>query len=508
MAYLPTGGARTCEDGYNWRKYGQRSVKTSQYPRSYYKCSHPNCNVKRKLQRSPDGQITEIIYDGVHNHPRHDQYNQEEILRTSFLHNQMLEASDASRAEEGEAGSEWGVGGLETSTSVLTANSDPWSKPEVNLSCAIFESDGTSELSPGDAAADDDDESESKRRKIEISAPEPRVVVLTDSGVDVLDDGYCWRKYGKKIIKGNVNPRSYFRCISKGCSVRKQVERVSHNWKSVSTTYDGKHNHEVPAVKKMYWVGDGTIFPTATSTQPTFDFARNVNCLKAEAQSQVHSPFFQRLHQDLDNGTVLSALLGDYQFGVGAISPTVSTTQPTLAFSRNANGLKAEAQYQVHSPFLQRTHQDLDDETVLSTLHGDCHGETLSPTASTTQPTLAFSRNANTPKAEAESQDHSSFFQGIHLDFDHETLLSTLLEDSNTGRKVESPPSVYQMKLENPLLRRTFVPNFPMPSSPLSISTSGSTEPSSSNVSNHDRENGYSHHCFGGMSTYKVNQAL
>ena len=37
---------------------------------------------------------------------------------------------------------------------------------------------------------------------------EPRVVVQTTSEVDILDDGYRWRKYGQKIVKGNPNPRS------------------------------------------------------------------------------------------------------------------------------------------------------------------------------------------------------------------------------------------------------------------------------------------------------------
>lgn len=37
---------------------------------------------------------------------------------------------------------------------------------------------------------------------------EPRVVVQTTSEVDILDDGYRWRKYGQKEVKGNPNPRS------------------------------------------------------------------------------------------------------------------------------------------------------------------------------------------------------------------------------------------------------------------------------------------------------------
>ena len=58
------------DDGYNWRKYGQKQVKASENPRSYYKCTHPSCNMKKKVEKSLDGQITEIVYKGTHNHPK------------------------------------------------------------------------------------------------------------------------------------------------------------------------------------------------------------------------------------------------------------------------------------------------------------------------------------------------------------------------------------------------------------------------------------------------------
>lgn len=58
------------EDGYNWRKYGQKQVKASENPRSYYKCTHLTCSMKKKVERSLDGQITEIVYKGSHNHPK------------------------------------------------------------------------------------------------------------------------------------------------------------------------------------------------------------------------------------------------------------------------------------------------------------------------------------------------------------------------------------------------------------------------------------------------------
>jgi hypothetical protein len=38
-------------------------------------------------------------------------------------------------------------------------------------------------------------------------AREPRVVLRTVSDVDIFDDGYRWRKYGQKVVKGNPHPR-------------------------------------------------------------------------------------------------------------------------------------------------------------------------------------------------------------------------------------------------------------------------------------------------------------
>lgn len=61
---------KPADDGYNWRKYGQKVVKGSDCPRSYYKCTHPSCPVKKKVEHAEDGQISEIIYKGKHNHQR------------------------------------------------------------------------------------------------------------------------------------------------------------------------------------------------------------------------------------------------------------------------------------------------------------------------------------------------------------------------------------------------------------------------------------------------------
>ncbi|KAK4796877.1 hypothetical protein SAY86_029203 [Trapa natans] len=37
-------------DGYNWWKYGQKHVKGSEFPCSYYKCTHLNCEVKKLFE--------------------------------------------------------------------------------------------------------------------------------------------------------------------------------------------------------------------------------------------------------------------------------------------------------------------------------------------------------------------------------------------------------------------------------------------------------------------------
>jgi len=61
---------KPADDGHNWRKYGQKQVKGSEFPRSYYKCTHPHCPVKKKVERSLEGHVTAIIYKGEHNHQR------------------------------------------------------------------------------------------------------------------------------------------------------------------------------------------------------------------------------------------------------------------------------------------------------------------------------------------------------------------------------------------------------------------------------------------------------
>ncbi|KAL1207666.1 putative WRKY transcription factor 59 [Cardamine amara subsp. amara] len=58
-----------------------------------------------------------------------------------------------------------------------------------------------------------------------------------------LDDGYKWRKYGKKPIRGSPFPRHYHKCSNPDCIVKKKIERDTSNPEYVLTTYEGTHTY-------------------------------------------------------------------------------------------------------------------------------------------------------------------------------------------------------------------------------------------------------------------------
>ncbi|KAI7740662.1 hypothetical protein M8C21_014627 [Ambrosia artemisiifolia] len=78
-------------------------------------------------------------------------------------------------------------------------------------------------------------------------ATKEKVAFKTKSQVEILDDGFKWRKYGKKMVKNSPNPRNYYRCSAEGCSVKKRVERDVEDARYVITTYEGVHNHQRPS---------------------------------------------------------------------------------------------------------------------------------------------------------------------------------------------------------------------------------------------------------------------
>ncbi|XVF08869.1 hypothetical protein REPUB_Repub07fG0041300 [Reevesia pubescens] len=304
---------RKVDDGYNWRKYGQKQVEGSENPRSYYKCTYPNCPTKKKVERSLDGQITEIVYKGSHDHPKPQSTRSSSHSACTY--------SEISDQSVGTLGNE---------------QTDSFRMQE-DISGSIGEDD-FDQASPISNPGGDENENEpdAKRWKGENenegiigsgsrTVREPIIVVQTTSDIDILDDGYRWRKYGQKVVKGNPNPRSYYKCTTIGCPVRKHVERASHDLRAVITTYEGEHNHDVPAAR-----GRGY----ALNRQPT---ANNSNAPMPIRPSAVPSQLQTRLPT---SGSQLPVTLEMLQnrggFGFSGFGKPIDSYMSQAQFSEGA----------------------------------------------------------------------------------------------------------------------------------------------------------------------------
>lgn len=249
----------TSDDGFNWRKYGQKQVKSSDRSRSYYRCTNADCIAKKKVERCPDGRVTEVIYRGHHNHEQ--------------PHKAKLSREKGHPSSGSFAGTEGlDVPGIEPvesdpSTAKVDQNSSN-GNPEQQLYCSSdCEGDGIIK------AEDPYEEPEPKRRLVTNSPPvfrtvkQPKIVMQTAVAGHV-SDGYRWRKYGQKLVKGNPNPRSYYRCTHDGCPVRKHVEKALTDAKSMVITYEGQHNHDVPSLRTAIDSSSTTLLTAETLHQP------------------------------------------------------------------------------------------------------------------------------------------------------------------------------------------------------------------------------------------------
>ncbi|KAL2926077.1 putative WRKY transcription factor 57 [Bienertia sinuspersici] len=65
FAFMTKSEVDHLEDGYRWRKYGQKAVKNSPFPR----CTNSKCTVKKRVERSSeDPTIVITTYEGQHCH--------------------------------------------------------------------------------------------------------------------------------------------------------------------------------------------------------------------------------------------------------------------------------------------------------------------------------------------------------------------------------------------------------------------------------------------------------
>ncbi|KAL9228865.1 hypothetical protein vseg_004399 [Gypsophila vaccaria] len=57
-------------DGFSWRKYGQKQILSTKYPRNYYRCTHRHtkgCSATKQVQQSDNSpSIYQVMYKGEH----------------------------------------------------------------------------------------------------------------------------------------------------------------------------------------------------------------------------------------------------------------------------------------------------------------------------------------------------------------------------------------------------------------------------------------------------------
>ncbi|KAJ6949237.1 WRKY transcription factor 75 [Populus alba x Populus x berolinensis] len=131
-----------------------------------------------------------------------------------------------------QADSSGGFLGLKTETQHPVPRTPPEINKDLNSQSASFAIG--SETGP-----------QAAKKKGEKKIRKPKYAFQTRSQVDILDDGYRWRKYGQKAVKNNKFPRSYYRCTYQGCDVKKQVQRLTKDEGVVVTTYEGMHTHPI-----------------------------------------------------------------------------------------------------------------------------------------------------------------------------------------------------------------------------------------------------------------------
>ncbi|XP_057960172.1 probable WRKY transcription factor 4 [Malania oleifera] len=316
-------------DGFNWRKYGQKQVKSSETSRSYYRCTHSNCHAKKKVQSCDHtGRVIEIIYKGGHNHDPPQKIRCSRPRKVSSAGPGVgsdtvdcpLEKLDSAELSMFQTRRETGQTSLPTPAlegpeSQDSGNSDglvgikveecddaPETKQRIESEQSMLlapEQRGrrlssSNEITGFETDEEYGDDPAPKRRMkdkgVGYSVPlfrtvkEPKVVVHAAGDVGVSSDGYRWRKYGQKKVKGNPYPRSYYRCTSAGCPVRKHVERAAEDTAAIIITYEGKHDHDMPVPKKRHGPPNSALIAAAAAMN-------NAQCKKTETNrtSSTHS---------------------------------------------------------------------------------------------------------------------------------------------------------------------------------------------------------------------------
>ncbi|XP_049346045.1 probable WRKY transcription factor 65 isoform X2 [Solanum verrucosum] len=120
-------------DCWSWRKYGQKPIKGSPYPRGYYRCSSSKgCSAKKQVERcSKDASLFVITYTSSHNHPGpnlpKDSVTQEQIV------DQHVSLEDNNNNDDDDDDTQSCKSPLNSTTGTTTGTSIPQGILEENL---------------------------------------------------------------------------------------------------------------------------------------------------------------------------------------------------------------------------------------------------------------------------------------------------------------------------------------------------------------------------------------
>jgi hypothetical protein len=257
-------------DDHKWRKYGQKQVKRSPYPRNYYKCTISGCPANKHLEKFWDAAANKercrTIYIGEHVHP------------------------------------------VAISPQVYAATQADFRNSVLAQSTKIRELS----LDSNDVKASAD-----------LSAQQ-RLVVECGTQVDENDDGYFWRKYGQKSVKGSSMPRQYYRCRNENCMVKKTVEASPKG--NVIVTYDGPHCHEAGVAPEIAHASAGQSASVAASQLPEQRPQQaNVVAPTLVSSATMTAPLRLTIRREAPSA-VASSYVDSYPSEVESPSSTLSTT--------------------------------------------------------------------------------------------------------------------------------------------------------------------------------------
>ncbi|GIQ82113.1 hypothetical protein KIPB_003196, partial [Kipferlia bialata] len=177
--------AHILEDGYQWRKYGQKLSKSATHPTCYFKCAHPNCPVKRQIYHDPSGSGDQGFasrYQGTHSHPA-PLYLSCEVTSQAHL------AFVATRGSE-----------FDYSPGVLPVDAlgdHVYNDRKRQLTRKVGERVSVSDL---------------VSKRVEGEHVRQLKVTINSPDVDPLKDCLMWRKYGQKRVKKASYLKAYFKC--------------------------------------------------------------------------------------------------------------------------------------------------------------------------------------------------------------------------------------------------------------------------------------------------------